>query len=299
MQQYVCMITRPMLAVNAEIHDLRYPLLATPKFDGIRSIVRNGECLSRTFKPIPNTYIRETLFGILSGYGGCFDGEIIVGNTFQDTSSAVMSFDGEPNFTYHIFDYVKDDLNKPYNERIIDFDQLCLDDAHDCIEYVIPKYIESYEQLCKYENHCLQLGYEGVITRIPESPYKLGRSTMKQQWLLKIKRFEDSEATIIGFEELMHNANEAMVDALGYTERSTCKDGMIGGNMLGNLIVQDIHTGVTFSLGSGFDHKTRQDIWNNQDAYLGKLVKYKFQPSGVKDLPRFPVYLGIRDPSDL
>lgn len=293
------MITKPMLAVNAEVDKLQYPLLATPKFDGIRCIVKNGECLSRTFKSIPNVYIRETLSNVLSDYTGCFDGEIIVGNTFQDTSSAVMSFEGNPMFTYHIFDYVKDDLNKPYTDRIVDFDTLCLDDSHDCIQYVIPKYIESYEELCAFETQCLSQGYEGVITRTPNSPYKLGRSTMKQQWLLKIKRFEDSEATIIGFEELMHNNNEALIDALGYTDRATCKDNMLPMDTLGSLHVRDVNTGIEFHVGSGFDLETRKMIWENQDKYLGKLITFKHQPSGKKEAPRFPVFKGIRNSIDL
>jgi DNA ligase-1 len=36
-----------------------------------------------------------------------------------------------------------------------------------------------------------------------------------------------------------------------------------------------------------------------RDQMIGKLVKYKFQEAGAKDLPRFPVFLGIRHPDDM
>ena len=45
--------------------------------------------------------------------------------------------------------------------------------------------------------------------------YKLGRSTFIEQGLIKLKRFEDGEAEIIGFKEKMLNQNEATIDARG------------------------------------------------------------------------------------
>jgi len=35
------------------------------------------------------------------------------------------------------------------------------------------------------------------------------------------------------------------------------------------------------------------------DNLMGKVVKYKSQPTGVKDKPRFPVFLGFRDKVDM
>mgnify|MGYP006263262291 CR=1 FL=1 len=52
------MITQPMLAGTLEsLADVRYPVYATPKIDGIRCIKVGGRALTRTFKPIPNVYI--------------------------------------------------------------------------------------------------------------------------------------------------------------------------------------------------------------------------------------------------
>src|SRR4051812_33650187 len=110
------MIKKPLLASAVEnLDDIKFPVIASPKLDGIRCLKIDGKVVSRNFKPIPNRYIREALEYILPNGA---DGEIIVGKTFQDVSSGVMSHDGEPEFIYHMFDYVKDSLGKPYVDRI-------------------------------------------------------------------------------------------------------------------------------------------------------------------------------------
>jgi DNA ligase-1 len=63
---------------------------------------------------------------------------------------------------------------------------------------------------------------------------------------------------------------------------------------LGKLIVKDVASGIEFGLGTGFDDSQRSQIWHNQSKYLGKIAKYKFQACGVKEKPRFPVFLGWR-----
>jgi DNA ligase-1 len=66
----------------------------------------------------------------------------------------------------------------------------------------------------------------------------------------------------------------------------------------GTLIVKDAD-GRSFGVGSGLNDQQRQEIWDNKDQYLGKLVKYKYFSHGVKDLPRHPVFQGFRDPDDM
>ena len=53
-------ITKPMLAGKCEQPEsLNFPLLATPKLDGIRCLKINGRALTRSFKPVSNRFIRE------------------------------------------------------------------------------------------------------------------------------------------------------------------------------------------------------------------------------------------------
>lgn len=292
------MITSPMLAEKLpSLKSVKYPVLCTPKLDGIRCLIINGEAVSRKFKPIPNLHIRR----ILKGLPENLDGELItytngVRDNFNIVSSKVMSEDGEPEFTYEVFDYVADNLNETYEKRMWNLAHINLPNY--CNE-LLPIDINNEQELLQYESKCLSEGYEGVMLRTPDGPYKCGRSTPKEAYLLKLKRFEDSEAIIIGFEERMHNGNEQTRDAFGYAERSSHKDNMIPMNTLGSLRVRDIKTNKEFNIGTGFDDITRQFIWDNQIKLLNKILKYKHQPSGSDELPRFPVFLGFRDKSDM
>jgi DNA ligase-1 len=135
--------------------------------------------------------------------------------------------------------------------------------------------------------------------------YKQGRSTAKEGILLKLKPFEDSEAIITGFEELQHNENEQFTSELGYSKRSSQQAGLVGGNTLGKFLVtgtQEEHFGgVEFKVGSGLGltQALRQEIWDNREKYLGKLIKFKYQKIGSIDKPRIPIFLGFRDASDM
>ena len=50
-------------------------------------------------------------------------------------------------------------------------------------------------------------------------------------------------------------------------------------------------------VGSPTDQATREALWKQRDQLPEQVIKYKFFASGVKDKPRFPVFLGFR--SDL
>lgn len=133
------------------------------------------------------------------------------------------------------------------------------------------------------------------MTRDPGSRYKYGRSTAKEQILLKVKRFEDSECVIIGVQEEMHNGNVAGRDELGRTKRSSSKDGKVGKGTMGALVVRDLKTSVEFNIGTGFTAAQRAEDWESR---IGSTIVYKFFPVGVVDRPRHPVYKGPRDKND-
>lgn len=288
------MIIKPMLAgkLSDEENDwnITYPVLCTPKLDGIRCLIVEGKARTRNFKPIPNNYIRSKLE---SECPDGFDGELILEKTpFNKIASAVMSFNGEPNFKYVVFDYVKDSCNKSYKERMNDLKTTIIPQF---CNRLLPIELNSIKEILAYENFCLEEGYEGIMLRTPESQYKCGRSTLKQFWLIKLKRFHTAEATIVGFEEKFNNVNEAEISELGYTKRSKHKCNMVAAETLGALIVKDIETGKTFNIGSGFDDKTRQLIWNSREDYRYRIITYKSQKFGVKDKPRFPIFLEFRE----
>ena len=166
------------------------------------------------------------------------------------------------------------------------------------VDKILPVEIHTPAELAAYEEKCLAEGYEGVMVRTPDSPYKCGRSTEREGWLLKIKRFEDAEAVVLDCIEGLSNLNPAEKDAFGRTKRSSCKENKVGRDTLGAFLVRDLTTGIEFRL-SGFDSATAASIWANRDAAIGRLVKFSHQPSGAKEAPRFPKFIGFREPWDL
>lgn len=292
-------IQKPLLAGNFDPTKAKFPYIASPKIDGIRFLMIDGVAVSRTFKPIRNKHIQSLLSQYLPDG---VDGELTSGDTFQSSTSAVMTIEGEPEFKVWIFDYVNPEWTEifPYYYRLTFMNFEMVDYNFDLpfeLNFFGGDVVSNMKELEDYEKWCLDQGFEGVMLRDRNGTYKFGRSTVNDNILLKVKRFEDDEAELIAIEEKMSNQNVAEKDAFGYVKRSASLDGMVPMNTAGTLIVRN-KDGLEFGIGSGLDDKTREELWNNKEKYIGKLVKYKYFPQGVKELPRHPVFLGFRDEED-
>lgn len=291
---------KSMLAGKVErVDDLQFPLLASPKLDGIRAHIIDGVVYSRNMKPFPNENLQRA-FGLRDLHG--IDGEFIYGSptdpaAFRQTGSKVMAHAAAiDNLFFHVFD----DFTLP----TVEF-QHRLRTAHDRVKKfkafvpVMHTVIGNATALTEYEARALEKGYEGVMVRSIDGLYKHGRSTAREGWLLKLKQFEDSEFVIDECFELLHNQNER--DAHG--KRTGHKAGKVPGGKLGGLIGRDIHHGGPVEVGSGFNDEERVSIWrawcDNPNSVRGKVGKYKFFPTGSKDRPRFPTWEGFRDRIDL
>ena len=280
---------------------IQFPLILSPKIDGIRCLLLDGLCFSRSMKPIPNAHIRY----ILRNCSYDFDGELVVGDhtnpkVFNGTTSGVMSYDGEPNFTYFVFDRIPDEyLSTAYRHRFHSMHEL-LRGTRPTPSNVPPQVrpvewhtVHNVEDVEKWAKHYGELGYEGVMLRDPDALYKQGRSTLKEGVLMKLKPFEDAEAKVIGFEELMHNNNVPAKSEIGLQVRSAHKANQVPGNTLGMLVCESKEWPL-FKIGSGFSQFERQEIWDNRSEFLNKLVTFKFQRHGSIDAPRSPIYKGWR-----
>jgi DNA ligase-1 len=284
-----------MLASAIEdIKKLKYPLIASPKLDGIRAILQNNLLVSRTFKPIPNRHIRNVLESLDLDYA--LDGELVSGSSFNESSSAIMSRDGQPDFSYYVFDSVVD-TSEAFLSRIKRLQEAAK--QHPTIKIVEQEIITSSGDLLEYERKCLDKNFEGVMVRDPSGSYKFGRSSLREGLLLKLKRFEDSEAVVLGCEEMMHNTNPEELDAFGNVKRSTAMSGMVGSCMLGAFLVRDLVSNVDFAISTGLTERQRVDFWNVKDSLVGKIIKYRHQPSGALEKPRFPIFEGFRHTDDL
>jgi DNA ligase 1 len=295
---------KPNLAAKFTKPELiNFPVWASPKIDGIRCVVFGGVAYSRSLKPIPNPFVQEWVRAGAKWLDG-LDGELVVGsatdaNAMQN-SMAVMSKSGEPDFTFHVFDAVLPGVE--FWERN-DYAQHIYGNARlERLQFVPQHMCTSMEMLDTKESLWLSAGYEGMMIRDHCGMYKCGRSTEREGGLVKVKRFVDAEAVVVGFVEEMHNTNEAKRDALGRTERSGAKEGLVGKGTLGALCVE-LCNGYdrncpTFQIGTGFTAEQRRDFWERREELDGCIVTFKYFDHGIKEAPRHPVFKSFRHSDD-
>lgn len=290
---------KPLLSCEVPLEQIKLPVFISTKLDGIRAVVIDSVVYSRSLKPIRNKHVQQ-LFG-KPEYNGT-DGELVVGDiyskdVFQKTTSGVMSAEGNPDVTFYVFDV----WNAPDEDftarRLILHNRLKAVSPESKVVALEQHYVQTLYELQQYLEDERIKGGEGLICRNPEGKYKYGRSTPKEQLSVKLKFFEQDEFEVIGFEERMHNTNEATTNELGYTERSSCKENLIPMNTLGSLVLK--YGDSSFKVGTGFSDEQRQEIWNNKESYLGKLASIRYMSVGQAILPRIPSFIGWRDEDDL
>lgn len=293
---------KPMLGCAPDPkHPLRWPLMASVKLDGIRCTVINGEAKTRSLKPIPNLHLQKLLsHPSLEGK----DMELVVGDpadplAYNKTFRAVMTIAGEPDVDFHIFDDVSDPT-LPFKKRLAKLEQVR--DYPENVRVVAQLLIYSQDELDAMYAKVTSMGHEGLILKTPDGTYKFGRSTPKEQLLLKLKPEEDSEFVILGCYEAMENTNEAFVNELGQTDRTTHAEGLVGKSMLGGFHARDIHTGVEFSCAPGkLEHAERVAVWADAAKYINRIGKYRHFPYGTipDGKPRHPRWIGWRAVEDM
>lgn len=112
---------------------------------------------------------------------------------------------------------------------------------------------------------------EGVMLNICNAKYVCKRTKN----LLKVKVFQDCDVRIVGFQQ---GSGKYI-------------------NTLGALLVD--YKGNTVGVGSGLTDEQRDEIWNNQENYLGKIVTVQYfeetnDAFGNKSM-RFPVFKELRE----
>ncbi|XP_050397670.1 uncharacterized protein LOC126815779 [Patella vulgata] len=230
------------------------------KLDGVRAFW-NGRCF---YSRLGNCFIAPQWFTKDLPTDMHLDGELFGGRgKFQSTVKIVKNqeCDDWKKVKYHVFD--APNLEKePFEKRYEAIKEYF--DSNDL------KYAVLCEQTkCKGKDHIkeemkriLALSGEGLMIRQPKSKYDRSRS----KTLLKIKKFHDAEARVVGYKPgtgRFHNAT-------------------------GALLVE-MANGKQFYVGSGLTDADRR-----KPPKKGTIITYKFQEYTNSGTPRFPSYIGIR-----
>lgn len=280
-------IKKVLLATKADLEKLEYPCIISPKLDGIRCVTPDGKPKSRTLKDIPNRYVQQC-FRQANMNVQSLDGELVTYTEgkldgFNTIQSKIMSQDGNPDFALLVFDSFLLPTS-PFHKRLAQAQEQ-VDNGSGRLELLkMVPHIECFDrhQLDEFEEACVQRGYEGIMVRSPEGFYKEGRSTVKQGILLKVKRFEDIECSVIG--------SKPQYDVYG----------VLIPDRLGAFVVTCKEFG-TFDVGSGFTTAQREAYWTQRDRLTdgSHKVTVKYQPFGIKNKPRFPTFKGFRHADDI
>lgn len=118
-------------------------------------------------------------------------------------------------------------------------------------------------------------GGEGAVVREPNAPYERKRSKNA----LKYKKFKDAECEVTAI-------NAGTGKYAGLMGSVTCK----ALSASGSNSDEQIASGVKFKIGSGFSDRDRAN-----PPKIGSIITYKYQNLTAKGVPRFPVFLRVRE----
>jgi DNA ligase-1 len=271
---------KPMLAHKYNPDKADYPAYIQPKLDGVRCVFTKDGAYSRTGKEFKNVdHIKESLKNVfLENPSLILDGELY-NHGLKDDFEKIISLVRKTKPTeehrqqaaeliqYHVYDVINF-AHATYTNRLSIISNMVK--YNHIVQPVQTKVVLDYDEALSFHRHCLKTGYEGSIYRSTDGKYKNTRS-----WdLMKFKDFEDSEATIVGYE-------------IGKGKRQ---------GTLGKFIMQD-DEGVEFGCppGKGYDYKDLAGMLDNISDYMGQRATFTFFQRTQAGSYRHPLYKCIRN----
>lgn len=178
-----CTEILPMLANKWEDRQkyISEPFYVQPKLDGVRLLVSNKGCFSRTGKPVKG--VEHLAKGLRDGE--YLDGECYAPNkTFEEITSMFKM--NPESLEFHVFDYF--DMRRPnltFEERM----------KHVTVDTFL---VKEKKEVQGYHDMFVSQGHEGIMIRDAMSTYEIGK---RSNYLLKYKAFQTEEYPIVDVKE--------------------------------------------------------------------------------------------------
>ncbi len=276
------------------LEPVTYPVRVEPKLDGLRCVaVKQGGVVTFYTR---NGTVLETLPKIKAALEGiAFDNIVLdgeaMGDDWNESASVLMAKKtkhDDSNIMYNVFDampldaWIEQKCDMVYADRV-EFVKILLADTKDIPVRQVPHIMAKDEaELLAFFQKCMDEGFEGVMLKTLDTPYKFKRS----DHILKLKPVVTYEGVIVSNYE---------------GRRGTKREGLWGGF---NVVLPN---GVITRLGGGFSDALKVSIQlDGPDSFLGKIVEIEAQPDPMtkdgltKDgKARFPVFTRFRDEDDV
>ena len=269
-----------MLGSKGELDKLPKGMkFVTEKYDGVRCFtqIRDGKIIMKSRQ----NKVFEGLVEIVSAIADlgldnvCLDGELLAIDSpyetvYKDTMKIVSTKDEEKHgVKYMLFDIIplSEFDNKEGKMKYSDRRAWLNTIKESRFINVAPILYKGtdIDEVLKVLDECRSNGAEGCMTNT-DKPYEFKRSKTLQ----KLKVMSTCDLRVIGFEE---------------------GDGKLKGT-LGKIICN--YKGFDLGVGSGFSEAMRDEVWNNQDKYLGKISEIQYFEQTNNDEGglslRFPVF---------
>ena len=272
----------PMLAhpFTKRKHNITYPAVVQRKFDGVRCLARINDdgkvtLLSRKGKEFPHlSHIRREVLNFNKNPNIVLDGELYSDTlTFQELVGLVRRVtlkEGNDRqmleVSLRVYDCINLEEEPDFNER-----HLLITDITNGAKYL--SLVENISVKDEKEIHAAQArfveeGYEGAMVRNLTGAYAIGKRSANLQ---KVKTFLDGEYEIVEFTQ-------------GTGDETGCV-----------IWVCKTNDGNQFSVRPRGTRESRQELFQNGNTYIGKMLTVRYQELTDEGLPRFPVGITIRD----
>ena len=322
---------KPHLAPNQQIDletiDYSRGYYASTKLDGVRLIIKSGKLFTRSLKPLPNKQLNdkfEPLRSYTENYLIMLDGEIYAeGVPFgliisccmtQDYTDkkAIRSWENlcneyEVDYTrkdvlnllkFYIFDCVElGAYSDRFSNRYACYTVIAKRNP-DLITRVYQRIAFNADEVRTMFKNVLKCGYEGLMLKSFDCPYKFGRSTIKEGTVYKIKPYISVDERIVGITQatVVNPDAPRTVNELGRTVTSKLKENRILIPRAACFIVN--YEGHKLEVAIGQTEAVRDDIWKNPSNFIGKIIEFKGLVIGSKDVPRHAIMVRFREELD-
>jgi len=232
------------------------------KLDGIRGYWNGSQLLSKQGNPFtaPEWFTESFPHQPL-------DGELWIGREQFEAVSSVVRTQDNTNAEWKKIKFMIFDLpssQQPFHERVATMQKIVAQSKSPYLKVIEQKKVDNNKALQQLLDDIVKMKGEGLMLHHQDALYQVKRN----RDLMKLKKFEDAEATVI-----------AHLPGKGKFE-----------GMLGSILVET-ETGVRFKIGSGFSDQERQN-----PPPIGSTITYKFTGKTSNNIPRFASFMRIRYP---